>query len=170
MSSTEFWSPDRLFGLSISNEYIEKIIAIAKRAGTCETGGVLIGRYTETQDCALLTQVVGPTQDSTAGRTWFRRGIKGLQRLIDHYWKSEHSYYLGEWHFHPFAPPAPSSQDLRQMNNIACSHSYNCPEPLLLILGGDPQAEYTIRVFVFKRNDVVKQLQFYSELQQIRTP
>ncbi|WKN44912.1 Mov34/MPN/PAD-1 family protein [Tunicatimonas pelagia] len=166
MNNTEFWSPDRLFGLVISNEQVERIIAIAKRAGNCETGGVLIGCYTETLDCALLTQVVGPTQDSTAGRTWFRRGIRGLQPLIDYYWKSEHSYYLGEWHFHPFAPPTPSSQDLRQMKDIACSRSYNCPEPLLLIIGGDPEADYIIRAFVFKQNDA-KQLCYHSELHQI---
>ena len=164
MNSVKFWSSDRLFGLSMSNEQIETITTIAKNAGTYETGGILIGCYTDALDCALLTKIVGPAKDSSAGKYWFRRGVRGLQDLINRYWKNNRSYYLGEWHFHPFAPPTPSSQDIKQMKNIAYSHSYNCPEPLLLIIGGDPEANYTIKAFVFKRNVAKQRSPDYHEL------
>jgi hypothetical protein len=51
-------------------------------------------------------------------------------------------HYLGEWHFHPFAAPSPSSIDYSQMAEIAVSRSWRCPEPVLLIIGGDPRGEW----------------------------
>lgn len=87
---------------------------------------------------AIISLASGPPSDSTAGRTWFVRGINGLGRMLDKCFKSAGSYYLGEWHFHPFASPSPSSQDIQQMLTIAKDKKYNCPEPIMIILGGDP--------------------------------
>ena len=74
--------------------------------------------------------------------------MRGLQRSVNKLWKSR-SFYLGEWHFHPFAAPDPSGSDISQMCEIARAESCKCPEPVLVILGGDPAGEWQIRAFAF---------------------
>lgn len=122
-------------------------------AGEVETGGILIGRYTERHDCAVVDHVTGPTEDSRATRTRFRRGTAGLQKLLDRLWRRERRYYLGEWHFHPGAASEPSSVDRRQLRSIARDPGYSCPEPILLIIGGNPSGDWTATAFVFPRGN-----------------
>jgi len=55
---------------------------------------------------------------------------------------------LGEWHFHPEASSILSEQDLQQMQQIAASDLYSCPEPLLLIIGGTPPSDWTMNAYV----------------------
>jgi hypothetical protein len=88
--------------------------------------------------------------DSKSGTTWFYRGIAGLQAWLYRLWDKER-YYLGEWHSHPGARPFPSDTDLRQIREIAESPKYNCPEPVLLIVGGRPTADWQIGVYVAPR-------------------
>jgi len=121
-----------------------------KAANCNETGGVLAGTYSGDHKCAHITSFSSAPPDSESGGSWFRRGIQGLQKWIDKQWRSK-SYYLGEWHFHPFAPPAPSGTDITEMKSIATTESYKCPEPLLVIIGGDPAQAWQIRAFVFPR-------------------
>jgi integrative and conjugative element protein (TIGR02256 family) len=127
------------------------MVSLCRDAKKNETGGIIAGRYTDARDWAIITELTGPPNDSRSGRTWFRRGIRGLQQLIDRLWQRERSYYLGEWHYHPFASPNVSGTDISQMRTIAGSDAYACPEPILLILGGDPAGVFEIRAFVFLR-------------------
>lgn len=60
-------------------------------------------------------------------------------------------FYVGEWHFHPNAAPTPSDTDHRSMRGIATSTRYNCPEPVLVIVGGNPRREWTASAQVFPR-------------------
>ncbi|RZK45196.1 MAG: hypothetical protein EOO61_00820 [Hymenobacter sp.] len=152
----EYWSTDKEFGLVISHEQLKEISILCIKAGSHETGGILIGGYSENRACASITQITGPAQDSRSGRSWFIRGTFGLQKLIDRLWKQDRQYYLGEWHFHPDAQPNPSAQDIAQMKSIAFSQTYNCPEPLLLIMGGNPAKHPLVRVFVFPGGKIIE--------------
>ncbi len=67
-------------------------------------------------------------------------------------WKQRRHYYLGEWHFHPFSLPIPSRIDKMQMMNFANNRLLNCPEPILMILGGHPAEKWEIKVYVFVKN------------------
>jgi integrative and conjugative element protein (TIGR02256 family) len=152
----EYWSSNKKFGLVVSHEQLLQISAHCIKADGRETGGVLIGNYSANNTCASITQILGPTQDSKSGRTWFIRGISGLQKLIDRYWERDRHYYLGEWHFHPNALPDPSGQDIAQMRSIATSQAFNCPEPLLIIMGGNPAKHPLVRVFVFPKGQLIE--------------
>lgn len=125
------------------------MLSLCSKAKQNETGGILAGHYSGEHDWAEVTDVTGPPEDSRSGRTWFRRGVRGLQQLINQFWNRDRSYYLGEWHYHPHAEPSPSRTDIVQMKEISQSERYQCPEPILLILGGDPDVEPKLRVFVF---------------------
>lgn len=120
-------------------------------AGRNETGGVLMGRYNGELNVATVTRVVGPPPDSRRGRSTFVRGTRGLQQLIERLWRVD-EYYLGEWHFHPGGTARPSSVDIRQMKRISESGAYNCPEPILIVVGGMPLAELEVVAHVFPRN------------------
>jgi len=143
-------SADQNFEVSISEQIVEAIRAIIKSANGLETGGILIGRYSPDHKTAIINHITGPPKDSKAGSTWFVRGVKGLETLLKRFW-SKNEYYLGEWHYHPNASASPSMQDISQMKEISRSIHYQCPEPVLLIIGGDYN-EYEIRVFVSVKN------------------
>jgi hypothetical protein len=62
--------------------------------------------------------------------------------MLERAWGLRKEYYLGDWHFHPFSPPNPSADDYDQMLRIASSPNWKCPEPVLLIIGGDPHRQW----------------------------
>lgn len=148
MSNKQFRSSDKRFGVQISETEMTKAVKQCAKARRNETGGILVGKYTKSLDFAVVTSVSDAPGDSQAGGTWFRRGIAGLQSWLNGLWKSK-AYYLGEWHFHPFAAALPSGDDLEEMKSIANTESYHCPEPILMIIGGDPKKAWHVRVFVY---------------------
>jgi integrative and conjugative element protein (TIGR02256 family) len=150
MPDREYRSKDKRFGVSLPETELERMLGSCKKAKGKETGGVVVGSYSANHDYALVKTVSKAPKDSKAGHAWFSRGVRGLQRWLDKLWKSK-SFYLGEWHFHPFAAPDPSRSDMSQMFEIAEADSCKCPEPILLILGGDPEGAWAIRAFVFRR-------------------
>ena len=149
----EFWSADGKFGLQIAAAQTRTIITACKAAGRNETGGVLIGTYSADHDCAIVKRVCGPPPDSQFGPTWFFRGVRGVQQVVDQYWRRRTGYYLGEWHFHTFARPELSDLDRRSIRGIAASVLYNCPEPILLLIGGDPAGEWNASAWAFRRGN-----------------
>lgn len=147
-----FRTPDRRFGLALSKARLSEVLALCRKAGQRETGGLLIGRYSDLRDLAVVSHVTGPARDSASGRTWFHRGVAGLQDLLFQRWRRQ-EHYLGEWHSHPRASPIPSSTDTRQMTSIAQSVGYHCPEPILLIVGGDAASEWSLHARVYRRGE-----------------
>ena len=151
MADMEFRGEAARFGLSVPAQVVEEMLALCSAAGNIETGGVLIGEYTCRHDCAIVHLATGPSPDSTATRTTFRRGTRGFQTLLDRLWRRERRYYLGEWHYHPGAAPDPSRVDCTQLTAIEEDSNYRCPEPVLLIIGGDPKGAWDAAAFVFPR-------------------
>src|SRR5690349_6378790 len=100
----EFWSEDRCFGLSLGRIRVRALLRFTRKARATETGGVLVGRYSEAFNCAEVTRVSPPPRDSKADRCSFERGSEGLEAWLLKLWSaSARTYYLGEWHFHPYA-------------------------------------------------------------------
>lgn len=131
------------------------LVACARASGR-ETGGILVGHYTDALDCAVVTRASRAPSDSKRGATWFVRGVRGLQRWISRLWH-EGRYYLGEWHSHPGTDPTPSAIDIAQMRAIAGSSLYRCPEPILVIVGGGPRGGWCVNaVIVRERGPVVE--------------
>lgn len=139
-------SEDNKFKLSITSDCIETAMRYCDDSPNRETGGILIGQYQDNHSLASIKFITGPPKDSKRTRFNFERGKAGLQKLLDDNWEIG-NYYLGEWHFHPGASPNPSRQDIKQMNEIARSQRYNCPEPILLIIGGRP-SDYSVAIFI----------------------
>lgn len=151
MSDLDFISDDARYALHLPGNVMQEILGHCAAAGRVETGGILIGEYTPAHDCALVHTATGPTSDSVATRTTFRRGVKGLQALLDKLWRHDRRYYLGEWHFHPGAAPDASGVDVDQLVEISSDLKYRCPEPLLLIVGGVLGGEWNASALVFPK-------------------
>lgn len=130
-------SRDQRFGFLVASRHVEQIVGFCLKADQRETGGILVGHYSQARDQAVVTSLPDPPADSTSGPTWFRRGVRGLSRLLEMTWKKDGHFYLGEWHYHPGASSEPSSRDNAQMSSIARDPAYACPEPVLLVVGGN---------------------------------
>ncbi len=153
MSEWEFWSADRRFGLRVNEQAAARLLQFSVCSDRKETGGILVGFYLEAMDCALVTAVSGPPADSQCTKTWFARGVRGLQLWLERLWRTKGNYYLGEWHAHPGAVAVPSPRDIEQMRQIASSEPYRCPEPVLLIIGGDLRTSHDVGAFVFPHGE-----------------
>lgn len=134
-----FVSKDHRVAVAIPRKIRRGLLHHCRRAGVKETGGILIGHYTDLRDRAVVTEATGPPLDSIARRFSFVRGLVGLQARVNRAWR-RNDYYLGEWHFHPFASPKPSGLDLAQTITFAKDPQYRCPEPILVVVGGNPEA------------------------------
>lgn len=154
----EYWSEDKKFGLRISQQNLDNLLQLCGSAGNHETGGLLVGFYNEVHSCAIVTGISKSPPDSRTGRIWFERGIRGLQQWLDTLWLQKQHFYLGEWHFHPQADPTVSQDDIEQMQQISQSKLYQCPEPVLLIIGGSPPRHWNAKVYVFPLNSLFIEL------------
>ncbi len=144
-----FFSDDRRFGLQIMCSPLRHIISLCQKANNSETGGIFLGTYSPDHSCAIVSQTSDPPNDSEAGHSWFYRGVKGMKTLLHKVWKTNREYYLGEWHYHPYSSPDPSTIDINELCRISKNKSYSCPEPVMLIIGGDPFGQWSVRAFVF---------------------
>ena len=149
-SAFEAKSADGRFRISLAQDQVDLLIKLCAKTYPIETGGVLVGSYSTDLAHAVVTTVVSPPDDSVGGKHSFRRGVRGLQSLLIRLWPQK-QYYVGEWHFHPDGAALPSRADDQQMAEVANSFAYNCPEPLLLIVGGNPPVDVELQSFVFIR-------------------
>lgn len=148
----EFLSDDSRYGLIVERKCLQKLLRVCREAKDLEVGGIVMGVYDAKHRYAWVKSISDAPSDSSSNQRWFQRGISGLQFLLDKYWQQRQFYYLGEWHFHPNASAEASAVDIEQMRSISLSAAYNCPEPILVILGDDPKGNWEIRSYVFPRN------------------
>lgn len=147
-------SVDRRFRVEVSDAALAAMIQTAREAAPKETGGILIGRYSGDLRTALVEMATEPTLDSKSARARFYRGVQGLEELLSRLWRRPGGmrwYYLGEWHSHAERDPVPSPRDVAEMQRIAESERYRCPEPVLVLLGGRPPDRGSLTAWVFPR-------------------
>lgn len=153
-----FVSQDSRYTVVLEHAAIISMLRSALSAGSDETGGVIAGRYEKTHSLARVLTATPPPKDSKHGPFTFERGVAGLTQLFKNLWANkEREYYLGEWHFHPFANTVASSTDVGSLKRHAIDPSYDCSTPILLILGGDPNGDWQIAAYLSREGrDFVK--------------
>lgn len=153
MSWLRFEEPSGRYKARIAPECLPSIRRWCTKAGALETGGVLIGRYSEDLHLARVTGAQPAPADSEHRATSFVRGIAGLAEGLGVLWRAQpRRYYVGEWHFHPARTSTPSSQDRAQMQAIA-DGEYGCATPLLLVVGRPTGGAWQLELWVFRRGD-----------------
>lgn len=141
---------DGTFAMELPSAVIGALERYCRDAGSVETGGILIGRYSDDLALASVREATAPPTDSKRGHSWFVRGVSGLREMLGKRWRAkERTFYIGEWHFHPASQVEPSGDDFAQMLEISKAREYDCKEPLLLILGaGKHEGHRIFRAFV----------------------
>jgi proteasome lid subunit RPN8/RPN11 len=147
-------STSKEYTVIVSESCLREIIQMARKHQPNEVGTALVGRYSEDGFTAFVEKLAPLTPDSKGARAAFRRGVVGLKEFFSQLWKSTHPelHYVGEWHSHPNGPASPSSRDDHSQTAIANDSKIDCPEVILLILGGDLQRLPTLGVFVHSRH------------------
>lgn len=147
------------FGVSFQRVLFSKMLQECWNAGHYETGGILFGKYNDDLDDANILGFSTAPNDSKRGRFSFQRGIAGLQKMLHSLWqKTDREYYLGEWHFHPYSSPVASSTDRQQMFAHANDRKLHCPEPIMIIIGGNPCHDWNVNIAVYTREGEVHTL------------
>lgn len=138
------------FAVEFQASVLSALDRYCRDAGSSETGGILVGSYSEDLSLAIVREATPPPTDSRRGRSWFVRGVNGLRDMLAKRWRAkERTFYVGEWHFHPVGHVEPSGDDFAQMLEISHAREYYCREPLLLILGaGRREGQRVFRAFV----------------------
>ena len=135
MDNLFFQDNSQIYNINLSKEAYKKMLCYCNKAHPYETGGILIGNYSQSQTIANILQITPPPKNSKHAKCNFYRGSGGLKKLLDTVW-NQGLYYLGEWHYHPNASSLPSGIDNNQMIKLSRDQKLNCPEPILIIIGG----------------------------------
>lgn len=145
---------DHLFKVELSPDIFLKMVEMTQENCTIETGGILVGKYIDNNNTAIIIDALPPPKDSLRSRSTFTRGIEGLITLLKNLWghsKTKRQYYIGEWHYHPTTVVIPSQTDLDQMEKISRDPNYNCKEPIMIILGNGNSTDRQIKCFLFNQ-------------------
>lgn len=99
--------------VTISGDAVRTMRGLREKAGTNETGGVLLGTFDLVRNVAHVVAALPAPPDSKQTPTYFIRGIKDLkpriERLADA--SAGRLQYIGEWHSHTGRVPARPSDD-----------------------------------------------------------
>ena len=123
------------YGVKLPDQELEYIHSLCMNSYPYETGGILIGRYSDDLKWAEITTITGAPAESKQTLCSFVRSTRGIITKLKRAWQKQ-QYYLGEWHYHPNASPKPSALDLKTMVNLSKDEDLGCPEPILLVIGG----------------------------------
>lgn len=108
-----------------------------------ETGGVLMGYWSERSSAVVATSVIGPGPRATHSEFGFSPDHEWQrERIADHYAASGRmETYLGDWHCHPGAEhPGLSRKDRSTLRRIATYSFARAPKPIMVVLMGGPKA------------------------------
>jgi hypothetical protein len=144
-------APDSGGAVELPRTCLDAMIDLCTGANPLETGGILAGTIRD-ETTARVVRASDPPRDSTQGPTTFHRGTEGVDEWLREARDSMGLLYLGEWHYHPSAPPQLGAQDRAEMNEIASNEDYGRPNPILFIIGGDPPDDYSVRAYLFHRD------------------
>jgi integrative and conjugative element protein (TIGR02256 family) len=148
-----------ILGKNVYNNIIE----CCKKSVNKETGGIIAGYYSVNLNTANITYASPQPIDSLQGFCWFKRGVNGLKKRMDNMWYNKNEYYLGEWHYHPNSKPDASKVDIIQMHSISRNKKFNCPEPIMIIIGGNNEYGFKLKLSIVNDGNFVT-LNPYNEV------
>ncbi|MER2189628.1 MAG: Mov34/MPN/PAD-1 family protein [Solibacillus sp.] len=102
-----------------------------------ESGGILIGRYIQDSQNAVIDVCTTPQPEDLQKRFFFQRNKKYHQKILNQIWNKSSSTqnYLGEWHTHPEIKPTPSSHDLREWKKLLNKQNDDIKYIFFIIVG-----------------------------------
>lgn len=130
--------PERDCTVHIPGEVLAAMREAAARSKPRETGGTLVGHYSEDFREAFVTAALEANIAARKQRARFYRPPDDEDGQLARIYEESRglTHYLGEWHTHPEAAPTPSPTDLSTLGGLARSRSVATDTPFMVILGG----------------------------------
>lgn len=123
----------------ISRGAMRRILAqLQTYPNALESGGLLLGRiFGSGNDSAIEVATLPGKGDQQSRHSFYRSGRH--QRIADKYWRKsgETRTYLGSWHTHPEARPAPSGTDMNDWRQALRKDVFYSKGLLFVIAGTD---------------------------------
>ena len=130
---------------------LAEMLRMARAHEPAEIGSSLYGCYSSHGRLAVVLGATPVPPDSRSSASWFVRGVSGLAEFFHDLFKSSHGrrHYVGEWHSHPNVSPRPSVIDWARQRELTEDPTMQCPECILIVLGGDMQNASQVGVYVY---------------------
>lgn len=140
--------------LKIDNKIIQAIQKQALVAFPDETGGFLLGKYSDNNHSAIVSLVLSPLK-STSGPMFFQRETDGMEGIWDKLYK-EGLIYLGEWHSHPNGSATYSVTDKKALANIAQCKNVVIKNPIMLIVSLSKTRINQISAYYYNNGEIIE--------------
>lgn len=121
----------------ISQHLIDKLSRYRQTdENCCESGGVLIGQYLNSNGVLLINNFTPPQKSDIQGRGLYYRSEEH-NILVQNIWKESkcHSTYVGLWHTHPETSPNYSKVDRRDWITALMKSKYEGNKLFFFIIG-----------------------------------
>ena len=152
MQIRRFSSADATISVEVNKDVFDSMVEACRKSPNRETGGILVGRYSNGGTIAQILEALPPTIDSVGTSSTFSRGIHGLSNELTSRWAKTGSHYVGEWHYHPLGTGQPSDRDTSQMIDFAREESMQSPVPIMMIVFCSGSDQYELRAFLFTKD------------------
>jgi integrative and conjugative element protein (TIGR02256 family) len=119
-----------------------------------ETGGILLGAVT--RDALIVRHAGSPGPNATRRPDFFQRDLEHAQRLGDQMFDADRSIWIGDWHTHLRAPPAPSTRDLATYQQLLADPELDFQQFVAVILAASDGdwARPTMAVWLVTRDSL----------------
>lgn len=143
------------YNVIVEKQCIDSILKLAQGNNPNEIGSSVVGSYENEGFLATIKDIVPIPKDSVFSRFFFRRGQRGLKEYYKklYYDSKGCTYYIGEWHSHPYGDPTPSGKDDKTFYGICNNLKINCPECISLIIGNDLINKPQLGLYVYSRTN-----------------
>lgn len=137
----------------LSEQAVRDMLIEAGRVFPLETGGLMMGYWSEAKDEVVICRVIGPGPRAVHSEHAFVPDADYHESEAERVYEESgrvHSY-LGDWHTHPRGGVYLSPKDEGTLLRIARSSEARAPVPLMAVLGdGDP--DWFIGVWRYARD------------------
>jgi len=132
---------ERGCAVRMPGEVLTAMREMAANSRPRETGGTLVGHYSEDLQEAFVTAALEADIGARKQRARFYRPPDDVDGQLARIYEESGglTHYLGEWHTHPGVAPTPSPTDLATLRGLARSRSVATDTPFMVILGGSLQ-------------------------------
>lgn len=152
MPIRRFSSPDTTISIEVDKDVFDSMVEVCRKSPDRETGGILVGRYSDSGTIAQILEALPPSIDSVGTSSTFSRGVHGISKELASRWVKTGSHYVGEWHYHPLGNGQPSDRDISQMTDFAREESMQSPVPIMVIVFRSGIDQYELRAFLFTQD------------------
>jgi len=138
------------YSVTVRKRCLMHMLSKAREHQPVEIGSSLYGCYSSDGRRAVVLGTTPVPPDSQSSACSFVRGVRGLAEFFrDLFTRSRgRRHYVGEWHSHPNVSPQPSALDWARQRELSADHSMQCPECILIVLGGDLEHHSQLGVYV----------------------